>query len=286
MRPDPPFPITRSYSLDLDRKLFIQPRHADMQERIDGRSAAGGAAHLADAGPQARSLVGCHFPGDVGLVLVGRHLPTEPSRIRVCRCRWHRRLSLHSAKLMSEDADNREFVHRIDRDDRICFVNAAWLAFAEENGWNTTADRVLGSLIMSQIADAETRHIYRLLIDKARDGSRPARFRYRCDSPDLRRFMEMRISNAGQGQVEFRSRSLRIERREPVRVLDATMRKRSTEILNMCSWCKAVYAQSAWLDLEEAVQRLGILAESALPAISHGICPACSGQMLQAGGPQ
>jgi len=187
---------------------------------------------------------------------------------------------------MSQELDTREFVHRIDREDRICFVSAAWLAFAAENGWSTSADQVLGSAIMSQIADTETRHVYRLLIDKARDGSRPATFRYRCDSPDLRRFMEMQISNLGRGQIEFRSRVLRLERREPVRVLDAALRNRSGDILSMCSWCKAVYAQSAWIELEEAVQRLGILAESALPAISHGICPTCSERMLQGGGRQ
>jgi hypothetical protein len=185
---------------------------------------------------------------------------------------------------MREHTDNRAFVHRIDAEGRICFVNDAWLAFADENGWRTSAADLLGTPLNTRIAGAEPRHIYRLLIDRVRHAGHPARFAYRCDSPDLRRFMEMRISALSDGQVEFCSRVLRLEPRERIRVLDSALRQRSEEVLQMCSWCKAVFAQPAWLDLEEAVQRLGILAEAALPRISHGICPTCSERLVHAGG--
>jgi hypothetical protein len=177
---------------------------------------------------------------------------------------------------MSEQTDPREFIHRIDSEGRISFVNDAWLAFAAENGWTTTASQVVSSPLMQHIADAETRHIYRLLIHRTLEEGHRSRFLYRCDSPDYRRLMEMRISKRAPDQVEFCSRVLRLEQRDAVDVLDPAFRNRSNEIVTVCSWCKAFLADHAWLEVEQAVGRLGIFVETALPRISHGICPACS----------
>ena len=144
--------------------------------------------------------------------------------------------------------------------------------------------QVLGSELMAYIVDPETRHIYNLLINRAREEGRQARFRYRCDSPDCRRFMEMRINHIRiLDQVEFRSRVLRVERREPVDLIDSAHSKRSGEILKMCGWCKAVSVDHAWIAVEEAVERLGILADQVLPKISHGICPDCRNRMMHMG---
>ena len=181
-----------------------------------------------------------------------------------------------------QDRDNREFIHRINAEDRICFLNDAWLRFAEENDWRSGAERVLGTPIMSQIADPETRHIYRLLIDRAREGARTVRFPYRCDSPAMRRFMEMRVSSTEPGTVEFRSRVLRLEPREPIRLLEPGLQDRRGDSLQICSWCKSICAGSAWIEVEDALQSLRILAAGALPQLSHGICPSCSHRMTQA----
>jgi hypothetical protein len=185
---------------------------------------------------------------------------------------------------MNRRHDPRVFVHRIDDEGHIVFVNDAWLAFAAENGWNTSAPQIIGSPLMIQIADPETRHIYQLLIDRARQRGRGVHFDYRCDSPDCRRLLEMHIDHIpAQDQVEFRSRVLRIEAREPVELLDAGRVKRSTEILKMCGWCKAVRADHTWMEVERAVEQLGILAAPVPPRISHGICPACSRRMQSLG---
>jgi hypothetical protein len=186
--------------------------------------------------------------------------------------------------MRQQDVDNREFVHRIDAEDRLSFVNDAWLEFAAENAGPDDAEAVLGSPLMAHISDAETRHIYRLLIDRIRETGRPIHFRYRCDSPNVRRFMEMRMDARPEGQIEFRSRVLRSEGREWMPVLDPTLPHRSDHPLQICSWCKAVYTRSAWLKLEEAVQTLDMLAEAVLPQLSHGICPACSDRMTSVGG--
>ena len=181
---------------------------------------------------------------------------------------------------MREQTDRREFVHRVDKDGRLRFVNDAWLAFAAENSWHTSTSEVLSSPLMAYISDPETRHIYHLLIERVRRDGRSVCFSYRCDSPDCRRFMEMRIRHdRALDQVEFRSRVLRLERRDPVALLKSGAAERSDALLTVCSWCKAVETNHAWVEVEQAVERLGLLDAQALPQISHGICPACSERM-------
>jgi hypothetical protein len=182
-----------------------------------------------------------------------------------------------------QDSEHRDVVYRVDADDRICFVNDAWLDFADANAGPSGAEGLLGSPILSHISDAETRHIYRLLLDRARAAARPVRFRYRCDSPELRRLLEMHIRALPGGQVEFCSRVLRLEPRAPVRLLDPAVRRRRGDPLQICSWCKAVLVQTAWLEVEAAMQRLGA-SDADLPPLSHGICPACSDRLTRRGG--
>ena len=185
---------------------------------------------------------------------------------------------------LNQQRDPREFVHRIDPDGRIGFINDAWLAFAAENGWHTSAVQVLGSDLMAYIVDPETRHLYNLLINRAREEGREASFNYRCDSPDCRRFMHMRIDYIRElNQVEFRSRVLRLERRDPADLINPSYAARSGEILTMCGWCKAVWVDHAWIEVEQAVELLGVLTEQVLPRISHGICPGCRDRIISVG---
>ncbi len=182
--------------------------------------------------------------------------------------------------LMFQELEQRTFIHRIDSDGRICFVNADWLAFAAENDWPVTSAQVLGTELLTSISDLQTRHVYGLLIERVRRSGAPVQFRYRCDAPDCRRLLEMHMHYQPEfDQVEFRSSAISIERREPVALLDVRTTPRSSETLSVCSWCKAVQTAQAWMELEQAVMRLGLFAVEALPRISHGICPDCSGRL-------
>jgi hypothetical protein len=178
---------------------------------------------------------------------------------------------------MFEQTDQREFVHRVDPDGRICYVNDNWLAFAAENEWPVAASDVVGTRLVDAISDPETQHLYQLLQQRVRAGGGPVQFQYRCDAPDCRRLlrMEMRYEK-DWGALEFRSRVLLIERREPVRLLRADRATRGSSPLPICGWCKAVWVGSGWLEVEQAVLRLRLFADDALPRLSHGICPTCS----------
>jgi len=53
-------------------------------------------------------------------------------------------------------------------------------------------------------------------------------------------------------------------------------------VLRIGSWCKRVYTDAAWLEVEDAVERLGLFESEELPAISHGMCPSCETGLLKA----
>lgn len=178
---------------------------------------------------------------------------------------------------MAKPINYTSFVHRIDGDGRISFVSDAWLAFAAENGYSTSRSEQLGRPLLSAIGGEENRHLYGLLIERVRTGTREIRFGYRCDSPDTRRWMQMQMRHLPDtDEVEFESLLLRLESRPFVPLLDAPQEPSAVgEVLSMCSWCKAVLTDQAWVEVEQAVSELGLFAKSRMPRISHGICPDC-----------
>jgi hypothetical protein len=118
-------------------------------------------------------------------------------------------------------------------------------------------------------------------LERVRETGRPLGFDYRCDSPDTRRLLRMRMQlDRNSDEVEFRSCVLRIERRELVALLDSERQARSDTVLSVCSWCKSVLVEQAWVEAEQAILQLKLFAAETLPQISHGICPKCSERML------
>jgi hypothetical protein len=71
--------------------------------------------------------------------------------------------------------------------------------------------------------------------------------------------------------VEFEVRTLALERRPPQPLL-TTGRGLPGELLRMCSWCKKMPDGGGRMKIEEAVAKMRLFEEEALPHISHGIC--------------
>lgn len=183
---------------------------------------------------------------------------------------------------MTEQADRTRFVHRINADGRISFVNDNWLVFASNNGYQTSRTRVLGQALVEVISDEETRHIYAQLIERACVSGRAIRFGYRCDAPDRRRWMQMRMHRVPSSEeIEFASELLREEQRPSVALIHPPRPPSPPEdVLSMCSWCKSVLAERVWVEIEQAIIRLGLFGTNGMPRISHGICPDCKDRLL------
>lgn len=172
--------------------------------------------------------------------------------------------------------DSRTFIHRIDGDGVIRFVNAEWLEFAVENeGGALSRDRVVGRPLYEFISGPETRHVYGLLYERVRKTGVGLEFPFRCDSPAARRFMTMRMSRFRDRWISFECRVDRVESRPPVALLDPCV-DTSNDFLKVCSWCKRIdLASGDWQEAEIAVERRGLLSSPTVPQLTHGICPAC-----------
>ena len=172
--------------------------------------------------------------------------------------------------------DHRIFIYRVNADDEIVFVNSEWCAFAQENGAHTlNQESVFRRSLWDFVSNEETRHLFEVIVRKVRTDGTAKRVCYRCDAPALRRFMVLEVSAAENGEVEFRSRILREEPRDSVRLMELDV-ERSDELLGMCGWCKQIrLPDDRWVEVEAAVEELRLFDASILPKLSHGICPPC-----------
>jgi hypothetical protein len=168
--------------------------------------------------------------------------------------------------------------YRVDAEDRLCAVNEEWDRFARDNGAPGLAGGgALGRPLWDFITDAATAHLYRRLLERARQG-RESSFGFRCDSPDRKRWLRMTMSPAGDGGVDFAVDAVRVETRPPLAALDAGC-ARAGEAVKLCGWCKRFPVGREWLEAEDAVPRLGLMGEGTAPPLTHGLCPECEARM-------
>lgn len=165
--------------------------------------------------------------------------------------------------------------YRIGIDDRIFHLGSGWEPFASDNGAvDLSAKNVVGRPIWDFIEGDEVRHLYRLLVDRVRAEGRPVQLPFRCDSPELRRYMELDIAPELGKSLWFSARLLRAEPRQKVAILDPSA-PRSETFLKICSWCKRIVVRNDWLEIEDGIVRLGLFEEGPLPRLTHGMCPDC-----------
>lgn len=169
------------------------------------------------------------------------------------------------------------FVYELDAEDRIQAVNDAWDTFAQDNGAPDLArEEVVGMALWRFINDPHTVDLYRLLLDRLRHTGRTIEFDYRCDSPDCRRFLHMKVEPLDNGGVRFISRLDRTEPRPAVQALDPNL-PRHPGVLSMCSICKRVRsAQQDWVPIEEALKSSETMQRDRPPSVAQGVCPDCS----------
>ena len=173
------------------------------------------------------------------------------------------------------------FTCQIGPDDTIVSINDAWRRFAKENGVPTLAQEVIGSPLWKYITGSSVAHLYAQLLAKARETNVESSFPFRCDSPAVRRFMRMRIIPQVDRSLEFCSW---IEREvpwpQPILLLDPSSRKDPGQLLRMCSWCKKIDVEGAWLEIDEGIAQMRLFDHVRVPRITHGICESCLAMMM------
>lgn len=130
-------------------------------------------------------------------------------------------------------------------------------------------------MVRSFIHNQETRHLYRIIVQKVRKRRRFVRFPFRCDSPDEKRFLRLTVIPLTDDFLEFRSKILSTESRKPMTLLRCDI-VRSDEFILICSMCKKIaVSDNKWLEVEEAIQLLKLFDKYPLPQLTHGICLSC-----------
>ena len=121
-----------------------------------------------------------------------------------------------------------------------------------------------------------------MLLRRIRGEVREVTLPFRCDGPDVRREMDLRIAANASGQfILFSARMRSEEQREPQPLLLVDT-PRSGGALTMCGWCDRFLVDGEWVEVEEAATRLELFRRPEMPAISHDICADCSEMLLAA----
>ncbi len=177
---------------------------------------------------------------------------------------------------MTELSGQGPFVHRIDGSDAIVYVNDEWVRFAKANDApGLTRKTVLHRCLWDFIASPEVAVLHQSLANRVRALGKSVRLPFRCDSPGLRRCLEMEVIPLGGGGVEYRCWLIHVEARPPVSVLRSDI-PRTDALVRICSWCRRIEAgEAGWVELEEGIRRLGLFEAEAVPGISHTICDVC-----------
>lgn len=161
--------------------------------------------------------------------------------------------------------------YRLDKGDRITEVGGAWDRMAQENdGGQLCGGSVLGAPLYDFVSGDVSKMFVRTVIDGVRVLQRSRTVSYRCDSPGLRRYMEMTITCEPGGGVLLEHRQLRTEasgRRVDFRLATQPVR----QMIVRCSHCNGIKINGAWGE-PEAMMPAGMAGD--IPVI-YGVCPRC-----------
>jgi hypothetical protein len=167
------------------------------------------------------------------------------------------------------------YVYRIDKNDRIGFVNSDWLQFAQENdAAQLTSAQVLGTCVWDHVTGSVTRRLYEELFRLLRTGRVERQLPFNCDSPTIVRNMTLTIRTMGGGALELEGTLVRTQARQPASILDCRT-PRTDERVAICSLCRAVLVGNDWVTVDDAIGRRRWFAGSRLPQLEESICPAC-----------
>lgn len=173
-------------------------------------------------------------------------------------------------------------VYELDADLRITSVDAGWAEFAVANHAPELVppSGPLGQSVLSCITDATSTLLYKRLFQRVLQTGRAVAFPIRCDSPALRRFLELRIESRAPSGLRIETKLVRTEARSPVTLLEQGPR-RGGGFLRMCGWCKLVDVEGRWCEVEDAIVAMRLFERDLVPDVTHGICPSCSERMHQ-----
>lgn len=137
-------------------------------------------------------------------------------------------------------------VYWINRNMEITAVAGPWDHFAQENdGADVASANVLGRSIWAFVTGDPARMWVETLFQLAAVTGTMVERPYRCDSPDLKRFMRMRVIPEGAGVLRVEHELLHTEKQQqPVTIRSA--RNPAASGLLRCSVCGRINKGESW----------------------------------------
>jgi hypothetical protein len=175
----------------------------------------------------------------------------------------------------------------LDSDLRIVAVDQAWSLFALANDAPELVPPggPIGLSALSCVADSTSALMFGRLFERVLQTGNRISFPIRCDAPDRRRSLELTITRREPSGLRVTTTLTGSEARRRVALLDRR-HPRSEALLRMCGWCKLVEVEGRWCEVEEAIAALRLFEADAVPAVTHGMCPACTDRLLRELTPQ
>ncbi|WP_022850334.1 hypothetical protein [Limisalsivibrio acetivorans] len=166
-------------------------------------------------------------------------------------------------------------IYKVDSDAVIQDIGGSWDFFAKENeGPHLLSSNVVGTSLWTYIIDSSTRKLYQDIIVRVLDTAEPVNFRYRCDSPGMKRFMNMNITKEGTG-VLFNSSVERVETRSP-EVYFSIKSKSLAKIIKRCSICTKLNDGTGWKEIGPWLSEGNFDNDDINLSVMYCVCEKCS----------
>jgi hypothetical protein len=169
------------------------------------------------------------------------------------------------------------YLYRIDSTDAITFVSPAWLQFAQDNDApELNAKNVLGSSLWTHVTGEHTRRLYALLFNSLRASRQESAIPFNCDSPTTVRHMTLTLRGLAGGAIELEGRVNLTQERPYTPLLDRRA-TRSDATVAICSVCRRLQIDDAWVAVDKAIGRQRWLTSVSVPKLDESLCPMCHG---------
>lgn len=170
-----------------------------------------------------------------------------------------------------EISQTESVIYELDANNNIVAVNQRWQSFALTNNAPELSDElVIGKPLMQFISGNITKRFWETFLEKIRLTNAEIHLNYRCDSPDLKRFMQIKAYRGEGERLYFESALLRTESRTtPIHFKRAQQRNADTKV--RCSFCNNILYKNHWVEAETFVTGN----RSVTLDVIYGICPAC-----------
>ena len=166
---------------------------------------------------------------------------------------------------------NDSVIYELDANNNIVAVNQMWQSFALANDApELSHDNVIGKPLLQYISGNITKRFWETFLEKVRLSDEVIHLNYRCDSPDLRRFMQIKAYRDGCDGLHFESTLLRTEPRSSS-IYFKRSQQRSADTKVRCSFCNHILYKNHWVEAESLVSAK----HSVTLEVIYGICPKC-----------